>query len=73
MCPDGGRLTVFPNGTRKQVSADGLTVTITFFNGDVKQIMPDQRVVSHMNSTILNYTLILLLKPLKVNESTLKF
>ncbi|KAG7331454.1 hypothetical protein KOW79_005423 [Hemibagrus wyckioides] len=45
MCPDGGRLTVFPNGTRKQVSADGLTVTITFFNGDIKQIMPDQRVI----------------------------
>ncbi|KAK3543932.1 hypothetical protein QTP70_031836 [Hemibagrus guttatus] len=44
-CPDGGRLTVFPNGTRKQVSADGLTVTITFFNGDIKQIMPDQRVI----------------------------
>ncbi|XP_060731667.1 centromere protein J isoform X1 [Tachysurus vachellii] len=44
-CPDGGRLTIFPNGTRKQVSADGLSVTITFFNGDIKQMMPDQRVI----------------------------
>ncbi|GAA6069593.1 centromere protein J isoform X1, partial [Tachysurus ichikawai] len=44
-CPDGGRLTVFPNGTRKHVSADGLSVTITFFNGDIKQMMPDQRVI----------------------------
>lgn len=43
--PDGGRLTVFPNGTRKEVSADGLSVRVAFFNGDIKQIMPDQRVI----------------------------
>ncbi|KPP69914.1 hypothetical protein Z043_111293 [Scleropages formosus] len=43
--PSGGRLIVFPNGTRKEVSADGQTVNITFFNGDVKQIMADQRVI----------------------------
>ncbi|XP_053351807.1 centromere protein J isoform X1 [Clarias gariepinus] len=43
--PDGGRLTVFPNGTRKEVSADGLSVRVTFFNGDIKQILPDQRVI----------------------------
>lgn len=47
MFPDGGRLTVFPNGTRKEVSADGLSVRVTFFNGDIKQIMPDHRVVRH--------------------------
>lgn len=27
------------------MGSDGKTVTITFFNGDVKQIMPDQTVV----------------------------
>jgi centromere protein J len=43
----GGRLIIFPNGTRKEVSADGLTVKVTFFNGDIKQVMADQRVVSH--------------------------
>ncbi|KAI5628524.1 centromere protein J, partial [Silurus asotus] len=43
--PDGGRLTIFPNGTRKEVSADGLSVRVTFFNGDIKHVMPDQRVI----------------------------
>nr|XP_029514325.1 centromere protein J-like isoform X1 [Oncorhynchus nerka] len=41
----GGRLIIFPNGTRKEVSADGLTVKVTFFNGDIKQVMADQRVI----------------------------
>ncbi|XP_076027823.1 centrosomal P4.1-associated protein isoform X2 [Genypterus blacodes] len=41
----GGRLIVFPNGTRKEVSADGLTAKVTFFNGDTKEIMADQRVI----------------------------
>ncbi|XP_070832047.1 centromere protein J [Chaetodon trifascialis] len=41
----GDRLIVFPNGTRKEVSADGLTVKVTFFNGDTKQITADQRVI----------------------------
>ncbi|XP_046701918.1 LOW QUALITY PROTEIN: centromere protein J [Silurus meridionalis] len=45
MLPDGGRLTIFPNGTRKEVSADGLSVRVTFFNGDIKHVMPDQRVI----------------------------
>lgn len=43
--PSGGRLLTFPNGTRKEVSADGQTATVTFFNGDVKQVLADQRVV----------------------------
>ncbi|XP_017558489.1 centromere protein J isoform X2 [Pygocentrus nattereri] len=43
--PDGGRLIVFPNGTRKELSADGLSIKVTFFNGDIKHIMPDQRVI----------------------------
>ncbi|KAJ8407110.1 hypothetical protein AAFF_G00287860 [Aldrovandia affinis] len=41
----GGRLIVFPNGTRKEVSSDGRSVKVTFFNGDVKQVMEDQRVI----------------------------
>uniref|UniRef100_A0A3B4Y2P3 Centromere protein J n=1 Tax=Seriola lalandi dorsalis TaxID=1841481 RepID=A0A3B4Y2P3_SERLL len=41
----GDRLIVFPNGTRKEVSADGLTVKVTFFNGDTKQVTADQRVI----------------------------
>ncbi|CAL8267298.1 unnamed protein product [Lota lota] len=43
--PCGRRLIVFPNGTRKELSADGLTATVTFFNGDTKQVMADQRVI----------------------------
>ncbi|XP_045062450.1 centromere protein J isoform X2 [Coregonus clupeaformis] len=41
----GGRLIIFPNGTRKEVLADGLTAKVTFFNGDIKQVMADQRVI----------------------------
>nr|XP_020474581.1 centromere protein J isoform X2 [Monopterus albus] len=41
----GERLTIFPNGTTKEVSADGLMVKVTFFNGDTKQITADQRVI----------------------------
>uniref|UniRef100_A0A3P9KK14 Centromere protein J n=1 Tax=Oryzias latipes TaxID=8090 RepID=A0A3P9KK14_ORYLA len=41
----GDRLIVFPNGTRKEVSADGLSAKITFFNGDTKQTTADQRVI----------------------------
>lgn len=43
--PSGDRVLTFPNGTRKEVSADGLTIKVTFFNGDTKQITSDQRVV----------------------------
>ncbi|XP_041343205.1 centromere protein J [Pyrgilauda ruficollis] len=42
---NGCHLIFFPNGTWKKVGSDGKTVTITFFNGDVKQIMPDQTVI----------------------------
>ncbi|KAL0963606.1 hypothetical protein UPYG_G00308530 [Umbra pygmaea] len=43
--PAGGKLIIFPNGTRKEVAADGLTAKVTFFNGDIKQVMADQRVI----------------------------
>uniref|UniRef100_A0A8C8ADH0 Centrosomal P4.1-associated protein n=1 Tax=Otus sunia TaxID=257818 RepID=A0A8C8ADH0_9STRI len=42
---NGCHLIFFPNGTCKKVGSDGKTVTITFFNGDVKQVMPDQTVI----------------------------
>ncbi|XP_059504419.1 centromere protein J [Stegostoma tigrinum] len=42
---NGSRIITFRNGTRKEVSADGQSVTITFFNGDVKTFMPDQKVI----------------------------
>lgn len=52
MCPqgqqtlgDGRTLITFPSGTQKEVSADRRTITIRFFNGDIKKIKPDQRVV----------------------------
>ena len=47
--PDGSRVVMFSNGTRKEISADGVSVIVTFFNGDVKQIMSDERVVSQKN------------------------
>ncbi|XP_014821287.1 PREDICTED: centromere protein J isoform X1 [Calidris pugnax] len=42
---NGCHLIFFPNGTWKKVGSDGKTVTVTFFNGDVKQVMPDQTVI----------------------------
>ncbi|XP_062983142.1 centromere protein J [Elgaria multicarinata webbii] len=42
---NGSHLIIFPNGTRKEVSCDGKITTITFFNGDVKQVLEDQRVI----------------------------
>ncbi|XP_071660055.1 centrosomal P4.1-associated protein isoform X2 [Patagioenas fasciata] len=42
---NGCHLIFFPNGTWKKVGSDGKTITITFFNGDVKQVMPDQTVI----------------------------
>ncbi|XP_064297295.1 centromere protein J isoform X2 [Phalacrocorax carbo] len=42
---NGCHLIFFPNGTWKKVDSDGKTITITFFNGDVKQVMPDQTVI----------------------------
>ncbi|XP_064913697.1 centromere protein J isoform X4 [Columba livia] len=42
---DGRRIITFRNGTKKEISADKKMTTISFFNGDVKKIMPDQRVI----------------------------
>jgi centromere protein J len=41
----GVREILFTNGTRKEISADGKSVVVSFFNGDVKQMTADQRVI----------------------------
>ena len=41
----GAREILFSNGTKKEISSDGKSIIVSFFNGDVKQIMQDQRVV----------------------------
>ncbi|XP_054979166.1 centromere protein J isoform X2 [Sorex araneus] len=53
---NGCQVILFPNGTRKEVSADGKTVTITFFNGDVKQVMPDERVIYYYATAQTTHT-----------------
>ncbi|XP_016059048.1 PREDICTED: centromere protein J isoform X2 [Miniopterus natalensis] len=53
---DGCCVILFPNGTRKEVSADGKTVTVTFFNGDVKQVMPDDRVIYYYAAAQTTHT-----------------
>ncbi|XP_055988776.1 centromere protein J [Sorex fumeus] len=53
---NGCHVILFPNGTRKKVSADGRTVTITFFNGDVKQLMPDERVIYYYAAAQTTHT-----------------
>ena len=35
------------------MSADGKNITVTFFNGDVKQVMPDERVVGFLRAGFL--------------------
>lgn len=56
---DGSRVIVFPNGTRKIISADKKSVSVYFFNGDVKHVKPDQTVVSVVSyahvSKIIDY------------------
>ncbi|XP_051710136.1 centromere protein J isoform X2 [Oryctolagus cuniculus] len=42
---DGRTVVTFPDGTQKETSADGRTTVIRFFNGDVKTIKPDRKVV----------------------------
>ncbi|XP_060722160.1 centromere protein J, partial [Tachysurus vachellii] len=38
---DGSRVIVFRNGTRKEIGADQKSITVTFFNGDVKRVLAD--------------------------------
>ncbi|XP_043851142.1 centromere protein J isoform X2 [Dromiciops gliroides] len=52
----GCHVILFPNGTRKEVSSDGKTIIITFFNGDVKKVMPDERVIYYYAATQTTHT-----------------
>ena len=45
MLSDGRTIITFPNGTRKEISADKKTTLIRFFNGDMKKIKSNQKVV----------------------------
>eukprot|EP00111_Clytia_hemisphaerica_P017199 TCONS_00050903-protein len=53
---DGSKLITFPNGTKKTISADGKTISICFFNGDIKRLHPDQRVVYYYAETQTTHT-----------------
>ncbi|XP_070433855.1 centromere protein J isoform X1 [Equus przewalskii] len=53
---NGCHVLLFPNGTQKEVSADGKTVTVTFFNGDVKKVMPDERVIYYYAAAQTTHT-----------------
>ncbi|XP_061774231.1 centromere protein J isoform X2 [Nerophis ophidion] len=47
----GDRVILFPNGTRKEISSDGVTVKVAFFNGDTKEVTADQRVMYYYADT----------------------
>ncbi|XP_061648182.1 LOW QUALITY PROTEIN: centromere protein J [Phyllopteryx taeniolatus] len=47
----GNRVFVFPNGTTKEVSCDGVAVKFKFFNGDIKEVMADHRVLYYYADT----------------------
>ncbi|XP_027699357.1 T-complex protein 10A homolog 2 isoform X1 [Vombatus ursinus] len=42
---DGRKTIAFPNGTKKEISADKKTTIVTFPNGDLQKFMPEQRVL----------------------------
>lgn len=46
-------LVTVTNGTRKVISADQKTKAVTFFNGDIKHITEDGKVVSAVFSVLL--------------------
>lgn len=54
---NGDKEYIFPSGTKKRISADGLTTTINFYNGDLKQILPDQRIIYYYADTATTQTI----------------
>ncbi|XP_074044131.1 uncharacterized protein LOC141488184 isoform X2 [Macrotis lagotis] len=42
---DGRKTITFPNGNKKEISADKKTTIVTFANGDMQKFMPDHRVL----------------------------
>ncbi|KAL0967412.1 hypothetical protein UPYG_G00251920 [Umbra pygmaea] len=53
---DGGQVITFQNGTRKEINVDKKSVTVTFFNGDVKHILADGKVVYYYASAQTTHT-----------------
>uniref|UniRef100_Q62183 Tcp-10 n=1 Tax=Mus musculus TaxID=10090 RepID=Q62183_MOUSE len=56
MLSDGRTIITFPNGTRKEISADKKTTLIRFFNGDMKKIKSDQKVIYYYADTQTMHT-----------------
>ncbi|XP_067128523.1 centromere protein J [Centruroides vittatus] len=48
---NGDREYLYPSGTKKRISADNLTTTINFYNGDRKQILPDGKIIYYYAET----------------------
>ncbi|ESO97980.1 hypothetical protein LOTGIDRAFT_103874 [Lottia gigantea] len=53
---NGAREILFANGTRKEISSDGQSIVVSFFNGDIKQIYPDKRVVYYYADAQTSHT-----------------
>ncbi|XP_060050727.1 centromere protein J isoform X2 [Erinaceus europaeus] len=53
---NGCHVILFPNGTQKAVSADKRSVTVTFFNGDVKRVLPDESVIYYYAAAQTTHT-----------------
>ncbi|XP_044024919.1 uncharacterized protein si:ch211-140l13.3 [Siniperca chuatsi] len=53
---NGCSLETFTNGTRKVISADQKTKTVTFFNGDMKHILEDGKVVYYYAGSQTTHT-----------------
>ncbi|NXP65373.1 CENPJ protein, partial [Chloropsis cyanopogon] len=51
---DGCQILTFHNGTKKDISADEWMTTISFSNGDVKEIMPDQRIYYYADAQTIH-------------------
>nr|XP_023652987.1 centromere protein J-like [Paramormyrops kingsleyae] len=52
----GRRVIAFRDGTKKEISADRRSSTVTYFNGDVKHILADEKVVYYYSSTQTTHT-----------------
>lgn len=50
---DGSRVIVFRNGTRKEIGADQKSITVMFYNGDVKRILADGTMVCETQMHII--------------------
>ncbi|XP_042359888.1 centromere protein J [Plectropomus leopardus] len=57
LLPNGCSLVTFNSGTRKVTSADQKTKTVTFFNGDIKHILEDGKVVYYYAGSQTTHTI----------------